>query len=331
MLLLNCKGKQQVAVNLHIENVISLSIFIPMNILITGASGLIGTHLTEFLIARGHKVGHLGRKKTRDERVEHFTWNLEKDEIDEAAGKWADAIIHLAGANVSEMRWTNERKKEIIGSRVKSAQLLARLLKNETVKPKVLISASGIGYYGMVTGEKIFSETDPPSRDFFGECCSKWESSADLFEEMDIRVVKLRIGVVLAGDGGALQKIAGPVKWFIGSPFASGKQWMPWIHIDDLCALFLKAIEDEQMLGVYNTATSQQVTNKEFVKTIGKALHRPVFFPRIPKLVLKMMLGEMSGIVTEGSRVSNEKLLKTGFQFQHVDLEEAMSDLFKKK
>jgi len=310
---------------------LSLQIIFRMKILITGASGLIGSHLTVFLIDRGHDVAHLGRKKMHEGKVRHFNWDLEKEVMDVEACQWADAIIHLAGANVSEKRWTEKRKKEIIDSRVKGAQLLARNFRDQKTIPKVIVSASGVGYYGMETIERIFSETDPPSKDFFGECCSKWETSIDLFEEIGMRTVKLRIGVVLAKEGGALPKLAGPVKWMIGSPLASGKQWMPWIHIDDVCELFLRAIEDDNMHGVYNAIASQQITNKQFVKTIGKVLHRPVFFPRIPKFVLKMMLGEMSGIVTEGSRVSNEKLLKTGFAFKHVELENAMKDLLEKK
>ncbi|HET6990839.1 MAG TPA: DUF1731 domain-containing protein, partial [Bacteroidia bacterium] len=146
-----------------------------------------------------------------------------------------------------------------------------------------------------------------------------------------LRVVKLRIGVVLAKEGGALPKLSAPVKWFVGSPLASGKQWMPWIHIDDLAALFLRAIEDEKLSGVYNAVSGQHTSNKEFVKTIGKTIGRPVFFPRVPKFILKMMLGEMSGIVTEGSRVSNEKIRRTGFSFNYNDLSLALKDILNSK
>ncbi|MDQ3111408.1 MAG: TIGR01777 family oxidoreductase [Bacteroidota bacterium] len=300
-----------------------------MNILITGASGLIGTHLTDFLTKQGHEVAHLGREKSSGNSIRQFVWDPANGTIENGAVAWADAIVHLAGANVAEGRWTEKRKEEIIESRVKGAQLLAATIRKENAKAKVFVSAAAVGFYGMITSEIIFKEIDPPASDFFGMVCLKWENSADLVEETGLRTVKLRIGVVLAKDGGALPKLAGPVKWFAGSPLGSGKQWMPWIHIDDLCALFLKAIEDGRMNGPYNAAASQHVTNKEFVKTIGKVLHRPVFLPPVPKFALKLFLGEMSGIVTEGSRVSNQKLLNAGFHFQHTQLEEALNDLLK--
>lgn len=300
-----------------------------MNILITGASGLVGFHLTEHLLSKGHTIAHLGRKKSAGGTVRQFTWDPSNGIIEAGAVAWADTIIHLAGASVSEGRWTEKRKTEIIESRVKGAQLLAKAILQEHSKAKVFISASAVGWYGMITSEKIFSETDLPSADFFGNVCLKWENAADLVEEAGLRTVKLRMGIVLAKDGGALPKLAAPVKWFVGSPLGSGKQWMPWIHIDDLCALFVKAMEDESMSGAYNAVATNPVTNKEFVKTIGKVLHRPVFFPPVPKFALKLALGEMSQIVTEGSRVSNEKIRKAGFIFKYNELKPALEDLLK--
>ncbi|MEO5643516.1 MAG: TIGR01777 family oxidoreductase [Bacteroidia bacterium] len=298
-----------------------------MNILITGASGLVGLHLTELLLSKGYTVAHLGRKKSADATVKQFTWDPSKEILEAGAISWADAIIHLAGASVSEGRWTEKRKNEIIDSRVKGAQLLAKAIRQEHSKAKVFISASAVGWYGMITSEKIFTETDSPANDFFGTVCLKWENAADLVEETGLRTVKLRIGVVLAKDGGALPKLAAPVKWFVGSPLGSGKQWMPWIHIDDLCALFVKAVEDEQMSGAYNAVAPNPVTNKEFVKTIGKVLHRPVFLPPVPGFALKLALGEMAQIVTEGSRVSNEKIRKAGFTFRYNELQPALENL----
>lgn len=300
-----------------------------MNILITGASGLVGFHLTELLLSKGHAVAHLGRKKSKGATVRQFTWDPSNGTIETGAVAWADTIIHLAGASVSKGRWTEERKAEIIDSRVKGAQLIAKAILQEQSKAKVFISASAVGWYGMITSEKIFTETDLPSTDFFGEVCLKWENAADLVEEAGLRTVKIRIGIVLAKEGGALPKLAAPVKWFVGSPLGSGKQWMPWIHIDDLCALFLKALEDESMSGPYNAVGTHPVTNKEFVKTIGNVLHRPVFFPPVPKFALKIFLGEMANIVTEGSRVSNDKIVKTGFVFKYNSLEVALSNLLK--
>ena len=298
-----------------------------MNILITGASGLIGRHLTPFLQAKGHTVAHLGRKKSPESPVKQFSWDPEQGVIENGAVSWADAIIHLAGASVSEGRWTARRKQEIISSRVNSAKLLAKTILAEKAKINVFVSAAAVGWYGIITSEKIFTENDLPASDFFGNVCLQWENAADLVEETGVRTVKLRIGVVLANDGGALPQLAKPVKWLVGSPLGNGKQWMPWIHIGDLCALFLEAIGNESMHGAYNAAASQHVTNKQFVKTIGKVLHRPVFLPPVPEFALKLALGEMSGIVTNGSRVSNEKLKKSGFRFQYEDLESALKQL----
>lgn len=298
-----------------------------MNILITGASGLIGSRLTDLLLEKGHAVAHLGRKKSGDSKVKHFTWDLKNETIEQGAVSWAEAIIHLAGANVADGRWTEKRKQEIIDSRVKGAQLLVKAHKAELSPAKIFISAAALGWYGIITSEKIFNESDPPAEDFFGTVCLKWENAADLLEELGLRTVKLRLGVVLSDEGGALKKLAGPVKWFVGSPLGSGKQWMPWIHIDDACALFIKAIEDESMHGAYNAVASQHITNKEFVKSIGKVLHRPVFLPPVPKFVLDLALGEMAGIVTEGSRASNEKVKKAGFVFKYDELENALKDL----
>ncbi len=298
-----------------------------MNILITGASGLIGTHLTDYLLQRGCFVGYLVRKKTRETRVRHFLWDPSKDIIDLEAVQWADAIIHLAGASVSEGRWTKARKKIIVDSRVQAAELLAKTLLREKKKPAVFISASGTGIYGAVTNDHIYTENDPPAGDFLAEVCVRWEAGADLMEEMGIRTVKLRIGVVLAREGGALPKLAAPVKWLAGSPLGNGRQWMPWIHIEDLCALFFKTIEDETMRGAYNAVAPQHVTNRELVKAIGRVLKKPVFLPAVPKFVLNMMLGEMAVIVTEGSRVSNEKVVKAEFEFKFPGLEEAVKDL----
>lgn len=298
-----------------------------MKILITGASGLVGSHLAPLLLEKGHAVAHLGRGKGNNSQVTYFRWNPEQNELDTAATEWADLVVNLAGAPVADKRWTEARKKTIIDSRVKGLRLMADAIKKQVKKPVALISASAVGIYGITTNEKIYSETDLPAADFFGDCCRQWETAADLFEEMQIRTVKLRIGVVLAKDGGALPKLAGPVKWGIGSPLGSGKQWIPWIHIDDLCAMFIKAIEDESLAGAYNAVGSQHTTNRMFVKAIGKTLKRPVFMPAVPAFALKLLLGEMAGIVTEGSRISNEKIRKTGFQFQYEKLEDALNNL----
>ncbi|MBI3512170.1 MAG: TIGR01777 family protein [Bacteroidetes bacterium] len=301
-----------------------------MKILITGASGLIGTRLTDILLQRGFKVAHIGRKKTRDARVLHFTWDPQNGIMDEESIRWADVVVNLAGASVSERRWTSERKKEIIESRTSSLRTLAKKIRDTDPHPEVVITASGVGWYGATTTENIFSENDPPANDFFGQCCKEWEEAGDLFEELSVRVVKLRIGAVLARNGGAIPKLAAPVKWYIGAPLGNGKQWMPWIHIDDLCELIIFSILNKNISGVYNATGTQQVTNKQFMRSLGKVLHRPVFFPGVPKFALKLFLGERACMILEGSRVSNKKITETGFVFRNDELSTALENIFAK-
>ncbi|HLG02633.1 MAG TPA: TIGR01777 family oxidoreductase [Bacteroidia bacterium] len=297
-----------------------------MNILIAGASGLIGSHLTELLSEKNFSVGHLVRRKIADARVKHFHWNPAEGKIEAEALSWADALVYLSGAGVSDKRWTEKRKAEIINSRVMGLRLIAGELKKNPSRLKTLVSASAIGWYGLYTSEIIHQETDPPASDFFGNCCREWESAADLFEAQGIRTVKIRTAMVLARNG-ALPKLCMPVKWFIGSPLGTGRQWMPWIHIEDICAAYLKAIGDNQMRGSYNAAAADQPTNRTFIKTIGTALAKPVFLPPVPKFVMRLLLGEMADLVTEGSRVSNEKLVNAGFAFKFSRLKDALDDL----
>jgi uncharacterized protein len=297
-------------------------------VLITGASGLVGARLTEMLLAKGYAVRHLGRKRKKDNNVETFTWDIHKRAIEKEAFENVDAVVHLAGAGVADKKWTAERKKEIIDSRVQSAQLIFETLKNSRVRPRAFISASAIGYYGTDDGSHLFVEANPSGHDFLSEVTRLWEQSADRFSDLGMRVVKIRIGVVLSDKGGALQPMAKTVKAFIGSPLGSGKQYMSWIHIDDLCQTFVDAIANESMKGAYNCVAPEPVTNKRFMEAVGKALGRPVVLPKVPPFVLKMLLGEMSTIVLDGSRVSSAKLQETGFRFKFPQLEEALANLF---
>ncbi|MCU0435958.1 MAG: TIGR01777 family oxidoreductase [Bacteroidia bacterium] len=298
------------------------------NVLITGGSGLVGSHLTQLLIQNGYSVSHLGRGKKADKYGIHsFEWDPARGYMQPGALDQADIIVHLAGAGVADEKWTAARKKLIIDSRVQSAQLLVSEMQKTGKKPEAFISASAIGWYGMVTGERICPETDAPHHDFFGECCKLWEESVNPVAAMNIRVVKLRIGIVLARESGFLPKVAAPVRWLAGSPLGSGKQWVPWIHVADLCQMFLQAIEQPSMQGVFNAAGPQHLTNKEITKAIGKALHRPVFLPAVPAFALKLALGEMAQMIVNGTRISNEKILATGFKYRFPTIETALADL----
>jgi len=298
-----------------------------MKILISGGSGLIGSELTKLLLAKGHVVSHLSRSKSSENNIPTFVWNLAKGEIDEAAFDGVEAIIHLAGAGIADGRWTEQRKKIIIDSRVDSANLLYQKAKELKTPLKVFISASGISYYGMDTTENIYSETDPPSDDFIGTCCVLWEKAADQFSDLT-RVVKLRTGIVLSANGGALEKIAQPVKFGFGAPLGSGDQWVPYIHIDDLCEMYLAAIEKENYHGVYNAVNGDHVTNTDLTKATAKALKKPLWLPNVPSFVLKTVFGEMGRLILEGSRASAEKVKKAGFDFEYNTLLESLDSIY---
>jgi len=297
-------------------------------VLITGGSGLVGKELSKKLIEKGYEVLILSRNKSRPEIPNTYYWNPEKEEIDSEAIANTDYIIHLAGANIGEKRWTTKRKQEILDSRVKTAELLLKKINETQAKPKAFISASATGYYGAITSDKTFVETDTPANDFLGKTCLNWEESADKFAETGIRTVKIRTGLVLTKKGGALEKMLVPVKLGLGSPIGSGKQYMPWIHIDDLCNIYMKAIEDTKMEGAFNAVAPEHITNKEFMKTLAEVLKKPFWFPNIPSFVLKIVFGEMSKIVLKGSKVSSEKIIKVDYRFEFTNLKDAFDDLF---
>jgi uncharacterized protein len=296
-------------------------------VLITGASGLVGSCLSKKLIEKGYHVATLGRKSEKNPSLQNFSWNIEKKEIDENAFEKVDYIIHLAGANIGQGRWTVKRKKEILDSRIKSAQLLFQKITENKQQLKAFITASAIGYYGAVTTDKIFVETDHPSQDFLGETCRLWEESANRFESLGVRTVKIRTGVVLTYQGGALAKMITPVKIGLGASIGSGKQYMPWIHMDDLCNIYIKAIEDNNMHGAYNAVAPEHKTNREFSETLTKVLKKKVWLPNVPAIIVRIIFGKMAEIVLNGSRVSSNKLIQEGFQFKFPTLNSALIQL----
>lgn len=298
-------------------------------VLITGGSGLVGQCLCKLLLERGYSVALLGRSKSNIPNVDVYKWDILFGYVEKEAFDNVDFIIHLAGAGIAEKRWTIERKKEIVSSRTESAKLIFDNLKNSKKLPKAFISSSAVGFYGAVTSENIFDETSPSSYDFLGDTCLKWEQSADSFSSLGMRVVKIRTGIVLSEKGGALDKLLLPVKFGIGSALGDGKQYMPWIHIDDLCEIYLKAISDSSLNGEYNAVAPEHINNKDFTKVLCRILQKPFWFPNVPSFAMKLLFGEMSQILLKGSRVSSEKIRKTGFIFKHPKLEYALRDLFK--
>lgn len=300
------------------------------NVLITGGTGLIGKRLTGILLEKGYNVSFLSRRSNNSGSVKVYKWHLKNKKIESGAIENADYIIHLAGAGIADKRWTNKRKKEIISSRVESSNLLIEKIKSSNNKPKVFISASAIGYYGMATSEKIFNENDKAGSDFLGECCLLWEGASEPVGGVGIRRVVIRTGLVLSDKGGALPKFILPSKYYIDGTLGSGKQYMPWIHIDDLCNIYIKAIEDGFMQGTYNAVAPEHITNKDFNTELRKVIKKKAIFPKTPEFLLKIVLGEMADMLTKGSRVSSKKILATGLKFRFSELKDALKDLIKK-
>jgi uncharacterized protein len=293
------------------------------NILITGASGLVGTHLTKLLTERGHRVTHLGRSKKAN-IIPSFVWDVTKGTIEPKTFENIDTVIHLAGAGIADKRWTANRKQEILESRTKSTALLAKYV-NANPHVRTVVSASAIGYYGFNESAAPLTESSAVGTDFLAAVVQAWEAEADKIT--DSRVVKIRTGIVLSKTDGALPEIAKPVRWGVGAPLGSGNQYVSWIHIDDLCRMFVKAVEDDSMHGAYNATAPHPVTNRELTKAIAQTLHKPLWLPAVPGFALKLALGEMANLVLYGSNVLPTRFQKDGFAFKFETLDKALQDL----
>jgi len=297
-------------------------------ILITGGKGLIGRKLTDLLLSKGYQVNHLSRAPGTNPEVNTFVWDVHKGQIDEHCINGVDTIVHLAGTNVSEGRWTDKRKKEIIESRTKSIGLIYKLLKSKpqhTVKS--LISASGTGFYGD-RADTLLTESSAPGTDFLANVCLQWEHAVNIGESLGLRLVKFRTGVVLDAKDGALPVLARPIRFGCGAPIGSGKQWMPWIHIDDVIKMYLYAIENENISGDYNMVAPYPVTNKQLTAAIAKELHRPLWLPKVPGFAVELALGEMSNMVLGSQKASAQKIEDAGFKFKYPTLIWALKELF---
>jgi len=297
------------------------------SVLITGGSGLIGRYLTSSLLSKGYKVSHLSRSANHFGRVRVYRWDPENGIIDHSALEGTDYIIHLAGANIGEKRWSTNRKSEILNSRVDSANLLYSEFNKTGKKLKAFISASAIGFYGSSTSLHIFSETDSAATDFLGRTCSKWEACADKFGINGTRVVKLRTGVVMEKSDSALSKLLIPARYGVFPRFGNGQQYMPWIHISDLCGIYLKAINDDTLNGVYNAVAPQHITQTEFMRSLSLALKKSFFHPPVPAFMLRVFMGEMADVVLKGSRISSEKIEKAGYNFLFSNITEALENV----
>lgn len=295
-------------------------------ILITGASGLVGTRLTQLLLEKRHQVSHLGRSK-KPGSIPSFVWDVKAGTIDPNALNGVDAVVHLAGAGIADERWTKKRKREILESRTKSTALIVNEINKGNNNVRVLVSGSATGYYGMGLDATEFTEASKPGTDFMADVVTAWEHEAEQLKNK--RLVKIRTGVVLSKNDGALKEIAKPIKFGLGAPLGTGEQYVAWIHLDDLCNIFIKAIEDESMHGPYN-ATTGAVTNRVLTKAIAQTLHKPLWLPAVPGFALKLFLGEMANVVLLGANVTSDKIRNAGFSFRFDTLEKALTDLLKR-
>jgi uncharacterized protein len=294
-------------------------------ILIAGGSGLIGNMLTNHFSSHGYAVNILSRQDER--RQNYFFWNPEREIMDDAALHGVTTVINLGGVSLADGRWTEKRKQEIINSRIQSTDFLFHKLKAAKHSVETFISASAVGYYGNL-GKEWAYESSSAGTDFLATCCRCWEEAAQKVSSLNVRTVIFRIGVVLTKEGGALPLLALPVKYFVGAPLGSGKQYISWIHYADLCNIFLRAAQDKTIHGIYNAVAPEPSTNSDFSKTLSAVLHRPFFLPAVPASLLKLMLGEKSITVTGGQRGSSKKIQDAGFVFQFPNLKEALKEIY---
>jgi uncharacterized protein (TIGR01777 family) len=298
-------------------------------VLITGGTGLIGTRLAELLIDAGYEVALLSRQASSS-HYQTFRWDPRHGTLDPAAIRYADYIINLAGSSVSDGKWTEERKRDIMESRLDGTTLLAKELSKGEHHVRAFLSASAIGIYGD-SGDKLVNEETPPSApsdDFLADVSRQWEQAALQVQSLGIRTIIVRIGIVLSTEGGALPQMARPIKLMAGAPLGSGKQFMSWIHLDDLCRLFIQMLDEPKWQGTYNAVSPNPVTNKAFTETLASVMHRPLVLPKVPAFALSLVMGEMSEIVLASQRVSAEKVLDQGFTFEYPNLKAALESFY---
>ncbi len=299
-------------------------------IIITGATGLIGQHLFKKLTEKEYEIIILSTDTTKSmqlfpEAYEHISWNVLLTDNFLKSLENIYAVIHLAGASISGKRWSNKYKKIILNSRVYTTRKLLNAIKECNEKPEVLISSSAIGYYGSSLTDE-FDESSEAGKGFLADVCKQWETEAAKAIDLKMRYVGIRTGIVLANDGGALSKMILPYKLFIGGPIGSGKQWMSWIHIEDLINIYIEALENTELSGAINATSPNPVIMNEFAKVVGKVLNRPAYF-KVPSFLMKILLGEASSIILEGQKVLPLKIKTGNFHFRFPNLENAANDL----
>ncbi len=300
------------------------------NILLTGGSGFIGKKLSDLLINQGYTISILSRTERKaSAAITYYKWNIKNNYIDEDSVLKADYIIHLAGEGIAEKKWSNKRKKEIIDSREKPIDLIYSVLKKHNKSLDAFVSASAVGIYGAFTSENICTEETPAANDFLGETCQKWETATECIKSLGIRTVIIRTGLVLGKGDGFLKKLIPLFKYRLGSIIGTGKQYMPWIHIDDLCHIYLLAITNTNMNGPYNAGVADNTNNTIFSKALANVYGYSIWLPKVPSFIIRLIMGEMSKIVLTGQRISTQKIENAGFKFKYSNLEPALISCLK--
>jgi|688.fasta_scaffold98579_3 uncharacterized protein (TIGR01777 family) len=297
-------------------------------VLITGGSGLVGKHLSKLLSSNGFKVSHLGRNKSSlSETYTKYVWDPIRGEIDSDAIINTDYIIHLAGAGVEAQRWTEQYKKEIYDSRIISTRLLVEsVIKYNPNGIKKLVSTSAIGVYGNHTAKNA-TENTPPGNTFLAKVCTDWEKEAIALRQYGVPVSIIRTGVVLAKEGGFIPKIAAPIKLFAGTALGTGNQYLSWVHIEDLCNMYLYLIRNENLNGEYNGVSLEPVTHNHVTRQMAERLHRPLIIPNAPVFVLKLLFGEMHTMLIASQHISGKKWVNEKFTFKYPDIASALANL----
>jgi len=299
-----------------------------MKVLVTGASGLVGSKLIQALVEKGHQVHAIGRKSHPDTAtIKYFTWNIERGEIDKQCIEKVDAIIHLAGENIGKKPWSKRVRTTILKSRTDSIALIYQLLDSNPHQVKHVISASGTGYYGNRRNE-LLTEDRTPADDFLGQTCFEWELAVAKGRTYGLRIVSLRSGIILDKKKGALPKMVNAIRLGLGASLGNGKQYMPWIHLDDAVNTYLFALENLGIQGVYNMVAPETVTNQQLNQAIAKTLGKPLWLPPVPAFVLKSILGKMSEVLLDSAKVSPEKIVNAGFQFKYPTIKEALEAIY---
>lgn len=296
------------------------------HILITGGTGLLGKILTKELQNQGHHVSILSRNPEKVKGVKAFYWDVEKQEIDEQCLDGIDTVIHLAGEGIADKKWTFKRKQEIIDSRVNSIQLIYQLMSKNQNRVKAVVSASAVGFYGD-RADEILTEESNKGTGFLSDACHFWEEAVDEGQQFEIRIVKLRIGLLLTSKGGVLAPFKLMVNTFTAMNFGNGRQWFPWIHADDLVGMFAWAVNDDKITGVFNATAPTPVTNSVFTKTLAKVLKKPFWPFQIPVFMLKMILGERKELLLMSNKTDSKKIQQAGYVFKFVDLKKALEDI----